>query len=68
MNDIEFIEEKGLPCYECLCLAACRWRNLEELMKCDRAFKYLMNGYVDYPYDAYQYDVFLKFMRVEFPG
>ena len=35
------VQNKDLPCYECLCLAICRDRYFEDLFKCDIAQMFL---------------------------
>jgi hypothetical protein len=68
MNNIDSIQEKKLPCYECLCLPACRGKDMRQLMKCELAYNYLMKKKDDGhdPYDGYRHDLFLKFMRTKF--
>ena len=60
---------EDLPCYECLCLAACRGRRLGELMKCEPAFNYIHSDHegnrrAGYPYVGPRYDNFLKYLRL----
>ena len=62
--------DKKLPCYECLCLAACRGRTLGQLMVCKPAYNYI--HYIDkpecersgYPYVGKRYDSFFKYLRL----
>ncbi len=72
MNEIQ---DKDLPCYECLCLAMCRGKMLRELVKCKSVYNFLQLNDLNLkdrdgriPYDSYQYDMFIKFMKVKFSG
>lgn len=60
------IQSKDLPCYECLCLAACRGKSLGELMCCERAFNYVHEGIApeQYPYVGERYNIFFRYMRL----
>ncbi len=44
MNEIQ---DKDLPCYECLCLATCKSKLLEELVKCELFFNFANKHYND---------------------
>lgn len=72
MNETVGLQDKDLPCYECLCLAICKGKSLRELVKCEHVYNFLQlglnlkdrDGWI--PYDSYQYDRLIKFMRVNF--
>ncbi len=66
------IQDKDLPCYECLCLAICRWKSLSELESCNLVYDFLRlrrsTGTLTLtllPYDSQKYDILLKFMRID---
>lgn len=62
------IEEKDLPCYECLCMPMCREKPAKKVLICPFVRKYMNKGserngrYLD----AYRHDLLLRYLRKGF--
>lgn len=56
------IQAEDLPCYQCLCLAACKAKHIDTLLKCVnfRGFIFAESGY------SFRYDCLSRYMRYGF--
>jgi hypothetical protein len=62
------MEEKDLPCYECLCMPMCKKKVVNQVLACELVQKYMNKGserngkYLD----AYRYDLLISYLAKGF--
>lgn len=56
------IQETDLPCYECLCLPACKSKPMYVIVNCDYVYNFLRVGDTYLPINSYRLDLLMRYL------